>query len=186
MTPVTSHTSVNAQKTLYLYNPGTERADVVIRMQGNVGGGVTIHNATNGTECRVVGLTKELSTNIGETLNVSAVSGKTYMTDENGNARLAFVYHNKGYLTLEPYGGSKDEMQVSWGSNTDQVRPVGTETFPLDAEGKFIYIANTWRKITNRADDVITVTPGMSSAGSTTSPIVQMNEIIVTPDDSMA
>lgn len=45
-----------AGESFLIYNPGTEQAQTVIRIAGDVGDGVVIRNLTTGQRCRVMDL----------------------------------------------------------------------------------------------------------------------------------
>lgn len=47
---------VAASGSFLIYNPGTERAQTVIRVTGDAGDGVLIRNLTTGQRCKIVDL----------------------------------------------------------------------------------------------------------------------------------
>ena len=85
----------------YLYNPGTERADVCIEIAGDVGAGVTIRNETNGQEVKVIALNSTNHT--GKHLMIDSLNGKVYFANDSDDSfdRYGYMYHDHGYLQLE-------------------------------------------------------------------------------------
>lgn len=49
-------TPTSLSRNCLIYNPGTERADTLIRLAGDVGSGLEIYNATTDQCCRIIGL----------------------------------------------------------------------------------------------------------------------------------
>lgn len=45
-----------SSRNFLLYNPGTERADTIIRLAGDVSSGMEIYNATTGQRCKILNL----------------------------------------------------------------------------------------------------------------------------------
>lgn len=59
-----------------MYNPGTERAQTVIRIAGDVGDGVVIRNLTTGQRCKIINL-KPGSLLEGACLELDSAMGQT-------------------------------------------------------------------------------------------------------------
>ena len=94
--PSTSFTNIQSNTNVLLYNPGTERAKVSIVISGTAGNGVTITNNTTNQSCRYI----EFTSNDGD-ICTDGINGKT-ITDKNGVQELAFLYHDYGFIELEP------------------------------------------------------------------------------------
>lgn len=103
---------ITEEKTITLYNPGTERAPVMIEMQGTVGDhGVYIINPRTKQKCKVVGLSLQSN----EKLVIDSLSGKVLVTDGN-NVKYGFLYHDENYLELEPDYPVTRDLQMTGNS----------------------------------------------------------------------
>jgi len=83
-----------------MYNPGTEAANTIIRLAGDVGDGMLIRNLTTGQRCRVI----DLETNSlleGQVLELDSHRGQT-RTELGEHTEMAFPFHDEGYITLAP------------------------------------------------------------------------------------
>ena len=78
-----------------VYNPGTEKCPMTIRIGGTAPSGLTIENLTNGDVCKIKSLPPsgylEIDGKAGKVSNLGA-----------GFDGLAFEMHDEGYITLEP------------------------------------------------------------------------------------
>lgn len=78
-----------------VYNPGTEKCPMTIRIGGTAPNGLTIENLTNGDVCKIKSLPPsgylEIDGKAGKVSNLGA-----------GFDGLAFEMHDEGYITLEP------------------------------------------------------------------------------------
>lgn len=184
MVPQTSFTSppVNPHE-IILFNPGTERASVSLVIAGQAGDGVTIYNKTTDQTCRYVAF----NTSENEYIYTDGFSGKTVL--DNGSSRnLAFLYHDYGFIELEPAYPIKRNIYATYNGLNVSVKNLLYE----DDEdyrkgwyiGKYIYL-DDWYKI-NEVIDKHTLnvmprngqTPGI---GERSTSIALMNELIVTP-----
>lgn len=86
--------AMSNQTTIYVYNPGTETSATSITIEGNVGSGITIFNATTNQTCEVVGL----SADDGQ-LTIDSLSGKILLT-KNNNTTYGFLYHDNGFIDI--------------------------------------------------------------------------------------
>lgn len=186
--PATSFTSITQQKEIVLFNPGTERAEVSIVISGQAGDGVTIYNKTTDQLCKYVAF----NTSGSEYVYTDAISGKTVLDSGSNplsptnNRRLAFLYHDFGYIELEPAFPILREIFVNYSSNS----VIATNILYQDEEerewytGKYIYL-DKWRKIQECSDEHTIVLEGVypETSGSVQTSIVLMNELIITPTE---
>jgi phage-related protein len=175
-TPITSQTSV------LLYNPGTERAKVDIVISGTAGSGVTIANSTTGQSCRYVAF----NTTGNQFIYTDGINGKTVL-DDNGVRELAFLYHDHGFIELEPAFPILREVYVDYtGTTVTAVNMLYQEEEEKDwYAGKYIFIGNnssgSWKKINRCLDQHRLQLTQSVAAGSCRTCIVKMNEITITP-----
>ena len=107
--------TINEPTTIRLYNGGTEVAPVAIRIAGQINNGISFENTTNHTRCKLRGLTAALCDG-GKYLECNALNGKTVLTDGT-TSELAFLYHDEGFLTLEP--GQMNDIQITSAASVD-------------------------------------------------------------------
>lgn len=192
-------TPITQQKSIILYNPGTERAKVNIVIAGNAGDGVTIANKTTEQMCRYVAF----NTSGDEYVYTDAINGKTVF-DNGSERRLAFLYHDYGFIELEPSFPIVRNIFASYDGNTvtttntlynkdrdaqveDQIilgEPYNSLPYKEWYIGKYIYLDN-WYKILRCEDEhTITIQPRdgqLPTTGTVQTNIVLMNEITITP-----
>ena len=165
----------------FLYNPGDEKADTIIRIAGDVGTGVSIYNAATKQTCTIKGITKALTSTAGKWLEIDSGTGKVYLT--NGTTPvMSFLYHDNGFVQLEGAAPINREITISYIGNVVS----SNGEFTPDMENKYILINGTWRKITDyfNADDMkINYTFG--APGAAVSDIATMNVVTVTPVTTM-
>lgn len=82
------------------YNPGTEKADTLIRLAGDVADGLTIYNATTNQRCRIAGL-RTHSLPPGAYLSIDSAKGQV-LVHKGDDTELAFQFHDLGYIQLAP------------------------------------------------------------------------------------
>ena len=169
---------------LLLYNGGTERAAVAIEIAGNIGEGVTIVNATTNQSCRFVSITKAQTSDAGKYIVCDGMNGKTLLT--NGiSGELAFLYHDYGFIDLEPAFPILRDLNISYTANGAAV-VCDSDAF-LGQTGKYLHLDGQWRKIVAVDDGRhASVLPTPTSTGKEKTPLVTMNEIVVTPSSDMA
>lgn len=159
-----------------LYNCGTQPCDTLFLMGGTASSGLTITNNTNGTSCT---LTSFPSTGY---LEIDSRYGSIAWV--HGNDRdLAFNYHVKGFVTLDPYMACEDEIVAGYtGGSTTVVRQ--NADFDERFVGKYIYIDGGWRKITAvSAGGTATVNSAPTHTGVEQTKAVTMNEISITGEN---
>ena len=178
-------TTINIHECLsniLLYNPGTERAHVGISLKGQCGDSLIIHNKTTGQKCRYVGF----ETHQGEDFYTDGINGKVmirqWLNENVVDSTVAFLYHDYGFIELEPSFPIIRRLYVSY-NGTTVTSP--NMLYQDEAErgwykGKFIFLGNTWHKIAS-CDDKHTLTLETSAGeGSVSTDIVLMNEIEIT------
>lgn len=183
--PQTTFTSPPVSpREILLYNPGTERAKVSIVIAGTAGDGVTIYNKTTDQLCRYVAF----STSGNEYIYTDGINGKT-VKDTSGNRTLAFLYHDYGFIDLESSFPIKRNVFVSYNGETVTTTNIlfddGAYYLKDWYVGKYIYLGNNWFKIrecTNEHTLKVQSRNGtLPGTGKYMTPIVLMNELIVTP-----
>lgn len=179
MVPSMSFTEA-PNNTVLLYNPGTERAKVDIVISGIAGDGITIGNKTTKQTTRYIAFNDDS----GE-IYTDGTNGKTVAT-RNGNTKLAFLYHDYGFIELEPaFPILRDIYAICSGTTVSTVNILYSDQDEKDwYAGKYIYLGNNsegkWCKI-NRCENKNTLSlTGYGVDGSFKTCIVLMNEITVT------
>lgn len=178
---VTDGETLTEQKTILLYNGGTERAAVAIELAGDVDEGVTIANSTTGQKCHFVALSNAATSSVGKYLVCDGMNGKTILT--NGTkSELAFLYHDYGFIDLEPAYPIRRNIQASYTAGSTEVYCEGG----AGTTGQYIWLDGSWRQIMLSDEVSLTVLPVPENSGSEETEIVTMNEITITPDSTMA
>ena len=187
-TPITERTD------FIVYNPGTEKAKVAIEIAGDVGDGIVITNRTTGQKCKFVGITKAETTNKNRYIVSDALNGKTVITGGNESTKLAFLYHDKGFIDLAPSYPIIRDVEAKTLVNDSKVYL--DKIIDEDVIGKYIYIGtstmqgaeNPWKKITGVEDDEMTVSTDnfIGLKQTIVTDIVTMNEITITPVSTMS
>lgn len=171
---------VSSETSFLLYNPGTEAAKTAISIAGNAPAGFKIVNNTNGEVCRISTASPALYGD-GYWLTVDGMNGKVYLT--NGiSASMAFLYHDYGFIELEPAYPIIRQMTITYtkNSNTAQLR----NYTPWNVTGQYVYLNGGWRKIINQPTELsITLKENMTKTSEETTDIVTMNELTVIPND---
>lgn len=122
-----------------LYNPGTERTNMVkITIAGTVGeNGLTIRNLTTGDECKLT----SLPPNNRELVIDSYVGTVTY----KDNGEYAFYHHNYGYQTLAGCGFFR-RLKVRHGNSATIITSNGDFYKTID-QGQYMYVDGDWHRI---------------------------------------
>ena len=168
--------------TVLLYNPGTERANVGISFTGRCGDSVTIYNRTTDQKCRYVGF----ETRQGEDLYTDGINGKTmlreYYNGEVVNSTIAFLYHDYGFIELEPAFPILRKLYVSYDGTlvTSVNRLYQDEDEKEWYKGKYIFLGNNWYKIVECINRNILLLSTSAGQGSEMTDVVTMNEIEIT------
>ena len=176
-TPATKFESMTASTNLMLYNGGSERASVAIAIAGEAGEGVTIINHTTGQTTKFIAFTKAITTDAQKYIISDALNGKTVLTDGT-NAERGFLYHDHGFIELEPSYPIERDVYVSYMADQNTLTVIGAELGD-DVVGRHIQINDVWHKITGILDDMLTVDAVFTEDGSCYTNIVTMNEITV-------
>lgn len=182
MEPSVKFTNVNGEKTIILANPGTERAPLSIILSGAVGLGVEITNLTNNTSCRFVAITSANTTNVRKHVYLDGINGKTLLKGEN-SLQIASLYHDQGFIYLEPAFPSTRELYVNYEGTTVN----STNILYKDYTGEYIFLNKAWRKIVSQTDEhtLVLGETDTLAAGSERTTIMKMNELQIKPDSSM-
>lgn len=126
-----------------MYNPGTETADTIIRVEGTIPDGkyLEIRNNTSGEVCSLVGLPEdgylEINSDYGSVQNLPLYADS-----------YAFEYHNDGYIRLSPCVPYDRDVIIRTTAGSENVVIQGL-TMDEDYVGRYIYIPNDgiWTKI---------------------------------------
>ena len=171
-------------KSITLYNGGTERAAVAIEIAGDVGEGILITNSTTGQSCKFVALSSAISSDAGKYVISDGISGKTVLT--NGTtSELAFLYHDYGFVELEPAFPIIRDLPFSYTSGSTEVTCADGGLDGLT--GKHVFLDGQWREIVSVPDsNHMNVLPAVLNTGEGTGEIVTMNKITITPVSEMS
>lgn len=166
-------------RSFLMYNPGTEAAHTVIRVAGDVGGGMLIRNLNTGQRCKIVDL-KAGSLLEGQVLELDSYRGQA-RTVLGSHVAIAFPFHDEGYITLAPCTPFVRSLRVNYTANSNIITSDGG--FLPHMEGQFVYLGG-WKKIRlvssgNRA----VISEIMAGSGSVETPVVTMNEIEVSGEN---
>lgn len=167
----------------YLLNGGNAKADTVIRIAGDVGEGVVIHNATLGRSCKVTGLTEANTSSEGKWLEIYSQTGECFIT--NGNSRQnGWAHHDAGYIQLAHTGIIRRGIGLKFEGNTIKA---DIDVFIPSDTGKHIWAESGWVQIVSVTDArTITVDPPAPVNGIGSGDIVLLNKIVVTPLSTMS
>lgn len=191
---------------LLLANPGTARAHVGIEIAGDVGEGVTITNETTGQQCRFVAMNSADFDGENSFVYLDGISGKC-LTVANGTRKINFLYHDLGFIELEPAFPVKRDIRVTVDNGTVYAvnklynRNSGETREDCEAElkGQYLWLGGKWREITgigreheygdwsaNKQSEHIIVLKDMVSRNiSENTMISKMNKITVKPESTM-
>lgn len=166
------------------YNAGNRVADTIIRIAGDVGGtGLTLYNRQTKQTARIVGITKEITTNTNRWFEMDSRTGLCYLTD-GSTATNGFQYHERGYIQLAPSAPVARDIEISYsGSNIVAEEGIFTD----DSVGRSMFVDGQIATITSVLSpfEVVTDQSGMT-AGSGTSDFVLFNDIVVTGNSGMS
>lgn len=171
MVPQRIFSDIQQPQTILLANPGTERAAVGISIAGNVGTGVRLKNKTNGQICGFTAITEANTTDLNRYVYIDSISGKTSLIGE-GFQQAAYLYHESGFLTLEPGFPALREVYAHYFEDTVTV----TNNLFDNYVGQFIFIEGKWRKILQQNDHVLKL-DSKATDGNEQTTIMPMNEI---------
>ena len=160
-----------------MYNCGTEQANTIIRIAGTAPNGLTIRNRTNGQTCVIRALPPETGY-----LELDSRMGRVDMIN-HGVRTLAYEYHDRGYITLEPFGRMWDNVLVEYeaGNNEITIRNIVPTQ---ELVGQYVYLSGEWiRIIAVLATGHVVITKRMENDGLENTHLARMNEIEITGDN---
>lgn len=172
-----SESPLESSQNILLFNPGTERAKVGLSMSGTAGEGFTIYNKTTDQLCRYHVFTSSMA----DTVITDGISGKT-VAIKNGSKKLSFLYHDYGFIELEPAFPIIRGLHVSYSGTsvtTDSTLYKNSEEAKWYV-GKYIYLNSAWRKIISVTDEHTLKLSASAGSGEAITSIVLMNEIELT------
>lgn len=184
MVPSLSYSNLSSATKILLVNPGTERAQVGIAASGDAGSGIIIANNTTKQKCRIVAMSKAITSDVNREVFIDGLNGKTLLRGEGIN-QIAFLYHDEGFIELEPSYPVIRKVFVSYEPGT---KVTFINNIIEDIVGKYIFIDHKWRKIITQEKDYLTVQAedALTSAGSEQTMITLLNEIYVSPVSTMS
>lgn len=177
--PVPSAGSPQVTEFLYpVHNAGNAKADTIIRIAGDVSEGVVISNPLTNQICKVIGLTKALTTNVDKWLEINSRTGECFITD-GMNRSPGWQYHDKGYIQLSGHSPILRDIPISYSGNTVTT---SYDVFSQNDTGKSVFIDDKWATIVmvNNARSVV-VNPPASSSGTGSTDIIRLNSIHINP-----
>lgn len=187
-TEMVSSTPITNTLNCILYNAGTERAKVAIEIAGNVGSGVTITNKTTGQTCKFVAITDNVTTSQNKYIVADGLNGKTILTNAaNNNPQLAFLYHDEGFIDLEPAFPIIRNLDITCASNSNIVTM--DRFLTEDVVGKYIYINATWIPVVAQSytgTPTLTLQSAAGITGTYKTNIVKMNDIEIKAASTMS
>lgn len=173
---------ITSQRIFYLYNGGTERAKVKLKIQGDVSsGGTLITNSANGQKISIVGMTGGEATTGSNYYMLDALTGKCVLHN-NGVDEMKFVWHDYGFLELEPSYPVKRDIYVRAENN----KLYAADVIRSEDISKYVKLGDDWFRITGIADDGAAIiaaselTASLPEAGTYRTNIVTLNKITVT------
>lgn len=153
-----------------VYNPGTKKTDLTLKIAGTAPNGLTIHNATTGETCTLLMLVD--SPNWVE-INSHDGSIRIQPSDEDN---FAFELHDLGYVTLAPCTPFTPDVTVSYEAGSNIVTHDALLT--QETVGQYMRVGEKWLRIIAIQDEthvVVSEFVGVSGANKTC--VVTMNEI---------
>lgn len=186
MVPASTFNSISltypSTRSFIIGNPGTEPAAIGLSVSGNVGKGLIVKNITTDQEIKIVKLTKSITTNVNKSLYIDSLNGKTYL--KGTNTELAFMYHEHGFISLEPGFPAYRNIYISYVSG-NTLKTEGCFTY--NVVGMYIFAGNKWHKITSQPDEnTFVIADSVSSSGEERTMIMKMNEFTVEAVDTVS
>lgn len=170
-------------RTILLYNPGTEYAPLTIKINGECPDGVVVENATTGQSCRFVGISQSISKFHTKFLVSDGLNAKVILSNASGTSKeYGYLYHDYGFLGVAPsFPIVRDVVAgTTAGSSTISLNKNITDR----QLGHYIWVEDEWHKIISRPNSTSCVIDNVCVATNTiTTDIVRMNELHVTPDN---
>lgn len=175
--------TISGDTDILLYNGGTQRANVTIDIGGNIGGGLSIYNTTNGSQCAFMGMSSGDNT---EYVELDGVTGNCYFVGGTFNGRPAFSKHNYGFITLDPAFPSSTKLHLT--NSTEALSQIKTtDSFTQDMVGKYLCLTyvnqkgetctNEWVQIVSVIDEhTAYVNANIASMSQETAPVM-MNKL---------
>ena len=158
-----------SSRRFFIYNQGTQKCGLKIRLAGTAPNGLDIYNDTNGTMCRLRGLPES------GTLVIDADTGLV-TTESNLGTEITYAYHDHGYVVLEP----NDELNYTIQLDTTSGSTAATATTLMteDLTGMYVWLGNAWNKIVSTgADGAVTLETAAPSTTSAQVHVGKLNDI---------
>ena len=166
-----------SSRNFLVYNPGTIKGDLVIRIGGTAPQGLKIMNETTGETCSLLGLPTS-----GDYLEIDSETGSIKslptLADE-----FAFEFHDYGYIRLAPSCPYNRNVTAAYEAGSNDVF---FPAFNVDESfiGRYIYIENEWRRIVGIRDEhTAIILTKANYSGSENTMIACLNNISIIGDD---
>lgn len=157
-----------------LYNCGTEKAPLIIRLAGDVGDGLSIENETTGQVCKINGL-KADEIPAGAYIEINSETGQVWLV-KGPDRELAFYYHDMGYIHAAPYTPFERSLIVIHTAGSRQITSEGG--FTPEMAGQYLYLSGAWMEIRQVNNDSTAQLRNIAPAtGWTETPVVTMNKL---------
>lgn len=165
-----------------LGNPGTELTPIGVYVDGDASAGIKITNITTGQEMKLTAFSKAITTDVNKKIYVDSKNGKTLLKS-NSESELAFIYHESGFLYLEPGYPAKRNIYVSY---VDGSVLTTKGFFPDNIVGEYIFANGSWHRIIESIDrQTISVSGRMTGSGTERTQIMKLNELYIEPIETM-
>lgn len=155
-------------RSIMVYNCGTERCGAVIRIGGTAPNGQTITNMTNNNVCKLLTLPPE------STYQELDSDAGTVKKIEGMNVTDAYEYHDEGYITLEPCGFNYDDITVSYEKDSNKIMSLD-RTLDSSYVGKYLWLSGAWYRIISVLADGIVLNGRLKESGMEKVHFVTMN-----------
>lgn len=157
-----------------LYNCGTEKAPLIIRLAGDVGDGLSIENETTGQVCKIIGL-KADEIPAGAYLEINSETGQVWLV-KGPDRELAFHYHDMGYLHAAPCTPFERSLMVTHTTGDRQITTDGG--FTPEMVGQYIHLSGSWMEIRQVNDNhTAQLRNTATETGWTETPVATMNKL---------
>ena len=182
--------TISTQKSFELFNPGDARADVAVEIAGDFGTGVIIENHTNGQQMKFIGATRANTTNMSRYILCDGLNGKCLLTNDSGTVReLGFLYHDYGFIQLEPAFPCARNVYVNGSSGSTEIS-VSNYIISQDWVGQYICKQSGGNRYkisaVNPSTNKITLAKALTENMKGMAVIIKMNELSIYPVTTMS
>lgn len=126
----------------FVYNPGTKQTPTRVLFKGAAGNGITIANTNNTDELKIVGVTEAITAECA--IAYDARYGTVRQNYAGADHEFAYLYHDAGYITLEPSNATRD-IHITGAAGLRDITSDGA--FTKTMENQYIYINGEWYQV---------------------------------------